>query len=75
VFSRVKSTLDPGFHRGDEHSVIFSHLPFNKGRGWRDLNRQGFRNLAFKFFPLTLPLSPSGEREEVRRILTFGIDF
>jgi len=31
VFSRVKSTLDPGFHRGDEYSVIFSQLPFNKG--------------------------------------------
>jgi len=30
-FHPVTNTLDPGFHRGDEYSAIFSHLPFNKG--------------------------------------------
>jgi len=30
-FQWVKSTLDPGFHRGDEYSMIFSQLPFTKG--------------------------------------------
>jgi hypothetical protein len=27
-FHRATNTLDPGFHRGDEYSAIFSHLPF-----------------------------------------------
>jgi hypothetical protein len=26
------NTLDPGFHRGDEYSVILSKPPFTKGR-------------------------------------------
>jgi hypothetical protein len=26
----ITNTLDPGFHRGDEYSVIFSHLLFRK---------------------------------------------
>jgi len=30
-FQGGKNALDPGFHRGDEYSVIFSHLPFFKG--------------------------------------------
>jgi len=30
-FHPVTNTLDPGFHRGDEYSAIFSHLPFRKG--------------------------------------------
>ena len=25
-FQKVTKTLDPGFHRGDEYKVIFSHL-------------------------------------------------
>ena len=32
-FHEVTNTLDPGFHRGDEYSAIFSHLPFDKGGG------------------------------------------
>jgi hypothetical protein len=32
-FQGVKNTLDPGFHRGDEYSGFFSHLPFTKGGG------------------------------------------
>jgi hypothetical protein len=30
-FDIVTNTLDPGFHRGDEYSAIFLHLPFRKG--------------------------------------------
>jgi hypothetical protein len=30
-FQGGKNALDPGFHRGDEYSMIFSQLPFSKG--------------------------------------------
>ncbi len=31
VFHGVANTLDPGFHRGDEYSAIFSHLQGDEG--------------------------------------------
>jgi len=43
----ITNTLDPGFHRGDEYSVIFSQLPFAKGGlGGIKLYRKSFE----KFF-------------------------
>jgi hypothetical protein len=54
--------------------MLFSHLPFSKG-SLGDSRRQGFGDLIYRILPLTLPLSPSGEREEVKGVLTSGIDF
>ncbi len=36
-FHYITNTLDPGFHRGDDQNIIFSHFPLNE-----EANRGGY---------------------------------